>query len=141
MAIGTYGMDFQSRVPLPGLARSEDDWRLDFAQIISNRYRARKPYEYMVFNEVVVKTKEIVVHTFRQGDVDDPDLYAAEPLYNWQKSPQGEWVMEHSVEPPVWHRMADPSNYGHKYIITATLVEKKLTEYYLRFGNPVERIT
>ncbi len=95
----------------------------------------------MVLNEVVVKTKEIAVHTFMQGDVDDPDLYAAEPLYNWQKSPQGEWVMENSVEPPVWHRMADPANYGHKYIVTATFAEKKLTEYYLRFGNPVEKIT
>jgi hypothetical protein len=141
MAIGTYGMDFQARVPLPGLARSENDWRLDFSKIISNRYRTRKPHEYMVLNEVVVKTKEIAVYTFTQGDVDDPDLYAAEPLYNWQKSPQGEWVMENSVDPPVWHRMADPASYGHKYIVTATFAEKKLTEYYLRFGNPVEKIT
>lgn len=84
---------------------------------------------------MVVKTKEIIVHTFSMGDVDDPDLYAAEPLYNWQLTDQGKWVMENAVEIPVWHRMADIASFGHKYSITATFTEKKLTEYYLRFGN------
>ena len=97
--------------------------------------------DYMIIDDKVHQIHKVIVHRFRMGDVEDPDLYAAEPLYNWQKSPQGEWVMENSVEPPVWHRMADLANYGHKYVITATFVEKKLTEYYLRFGNLVERIT
>jgi hypothetical protein len=135
MAIRANGMDFQSRVPLPGLGRSEHDWRLDYAKILSNGHRSRKLMQYILLDEMVMITKEIVVHSFRQGDVEDPDLYAAEPLYNWQNTPQGEWVMKNAVEPPVWHRMADPANYGHKYIITATFIEKKLTEYYLRFGN------
>ena len=141
MAIGSHGMDFQARVPLPRLARSENDWRLDFQNIVSHRHRARKSGEYMVLNEVVVTTKEIVVHSFIMGDVEDPDLYAAEPLYNWQQSPIGQWVMERAIETPVWHRMADPINWGHKYLITATFQEKHITEYYLKFGNPVERIT
>ena len=82
-----------------------------------------------------MKTKEITVHSFQMGDVEDPDLMAAEPLWNWQQTPHGQWVMEHAVETPVWHRMGDPINWGHKYIITATFTEKKLTEYYLRWGN------
>jgi hypothetical protein len=141
MAIGTYGMDFQSRVPVPGVARSEDDWKLDHARILSNGHRARKPHEYCVLDEVVIKMKEIVVHSFSMGDVEDPDLYAAEPLWKWQNTDQGKWIMENAHETPVWHRMADLSSFGHKYIVTATLAEKKLTEYYLRFGDPVKNIT
>ncbi len=86
-------------------------------------------------------TKEIVVHTFQMGDVDDPDLYAAEPLYQWQQSDQGRWVMERAIETPVWHRMADPMSFGHKYLITATFQEKHITEFYLRFGNAYKGIS
>lgn len=135
MAIRTHGMDFQARVPVPGLAGSEHDWKLDFKKILSNGYRNPKRMQYLLLDEVVVITKEICVHTFTMGDVEDPDLYAAEPLYQWQQSLQGDWVMKNAIEPPVWHRMADPVSYGHKYMVTATFIEKKLTEYYLRFGQ------
>lgn len=91
--------------------------------------------QYLLRNEMVIETKEIVVHTFNMGDVDDPDLYAAEPLYQWQISAHGKWVMEHALETPMWSRMGDPMYYGHKYIITATFDSKTLTEYYLRFGK------
>jgi hypothetical protein len=52
----------------------------------------------------VVKFTDVKVHEFNMGDVEDPDLYAAQPLYEWQQSEQGKWIMEHAVEPPFWHR-------------------------------------
>ena len=89
----------------------------------------------IVDNEVIVK-KQIVVHTFTVGDVDDPDLYAAEPIYQWQQSEAGKWVMENCCDDaPIWHRHNDPASFGHRYTISATFAEKKLTEYYLRFGK------
>lgn len=136
MAIGSYGMDFQSRVPLPGVVpENETQWRTNFGKVLANGYRTRKLQQFIILDEVVVTTKEIVVHTFQMGDVDDPDLYAAEPLYQWQQSEQGRWVMSRALETPVWHRMADPQNWGHKYMVTATFQEKHITEFYLRFGN------
>jgi hypothetical protein len=134
MAIGAYGMDWQARVPLPRLAGSEHDWRLDFTQIVSGGHRTRKLNQYLFLDEMVVITKEIVVHSFTMGDVDDPDLYAAEPLYQWQISDHGKWVMERALETPVWHRMADQMSWGHKYVVTATFEEKYVTEFYLKFG-------
>ncbi len=142
MAITTYGMDFQSRVPLPRMvSEDETQWRTNFGKILASGHRPRKPMQYFVLGEVVVTTKEIVVHTFQMGDVDDPDLYAAEPLYQWQQSDQGRWVMERAIETPVWHRMADPMSFGHKYLITATFQEKHITEFYLRFGNAYKGIS
>ena len=129
-------MDFQSRVPLPSMVSAEEQqWRATFGKILANGHRTRKLQEFILLDEVVVTTKEIVVHTFQMGDVDDPDLYAAEPLYQWQQSDQGKWVMSRALETPVWHMMADPLSFGNKYMITATFQEKHITEFYLRFGN------
>ena len=79
--------------------------------------------------------KEVVVHTFTMGDVDDPDLYASQPLYEWEKSEQGQWIMKHSIETPTWHRMTDSTSFGYKYYITATLQGAQLTEWLLRHGK------
>jgi hypothetical protein len=92
-------------------------------------------YQYMVVGDRVEEIKEITVHTFTMGDVEDPDLYAAQPLIEWQDSEDGKWVMEHSVETPCWHRLADPISYGYKYSITAKLQGPRLTEWLLRKGK------
>ena len=87
---------------------------------------------YTVVGDRVEETKTVVVHEFTMGDVDDPDLYAAEPLWKWQQSEQGKWVMEHAVETPCWNRVADTYNYGYKYNVTAKLRGARLTEWFLR---------
>jgi hypothetical protein len=83
-----------------------------------------KPIEYKIINDQVVKFTDVKVHEFSMGDVEDPDLYAAQPLYEWQQSEQGKWIMEHAAEPPFWHRHTDPYNYGYKYYIIARLKEQ-----------------
>ena len=85
--------------------------------------------------QIVEEIHEVVVHRFRMGDVEDPDLYAAQPLWEWQESEAGKFVMEHAVETPIWHRQADLQNYGHQYVIVAELEKKKLSEFYLRFDK------
>lgn len=89
-------------------------------------------YRYMIINDLVEEVREVVVHTFTMGDVEDPDLYAAHPLWEWQQSEQGKWIMEHAVETPIWHRTVDVYNYGHKYSISAKLQGARLTEWLLR---------
>jgi hypothetical protein len=87
-------------------------------------------------NQLVVKEiHKVIVHRFRLGDVEDPDLYAAEPLYKWQESDPGKFVMEHAIDKPTWHRQLDQSTYGYQYVIEAELEMKKLSEYYLKYGK------
>jgi hypothetical protein len=90
---------------------------------------------FKVENDVVKEIHKVVVHQFTMGDVEDPDLYAAQPMWEWQESEQGKFVMEHSVSQPEWHRHVDYTMYGYKYAITAELETKKLSEFYLRWGN------
>ena len=95
---------------------------------------------HSIVNEVLIVKKQIIVHTFTVGDVDDPDLYAAEPMWQWQNTEAGKWVMENCCdEVPIWNRYLDPTSYGHKYMISAIFEEKKLTEFYLRFGNSAQK--
>lgn len=86
-------------------------------------------------HQLVEEMRIIVVHEFSIGDVEEPDLYAAQPLYNWEKSQQGQWIMANAVETPSWHRLADSTLMGYKYQIRAKLQGVKLTEWLLRYGH------
>ncbi len=88
--------------------------------------------KYIVLGDRVEEVKEFVVHSFSMGDVEDPDLYAAQPLYEWEKSDIGQWVMKNAADTPTWHRMADAVTYGYRYQIRAKFVGPSLTEYLLR---------
>jgi len=118
-----------------------DDWAInmptpeEYSNVPSGTYK----YPYQIIDDKIVEIKEITVYTFNVGDVEDPDLYAGEPLYKWQQSEMGQWVMEHSVETPSWHRMADLVTFGHKYAIRAKLSGKDLTYFYLKWQDSIDK--
>lgn len=91
-----------------------------------------EPPEVRLVNGRPVKISTVVVHEFTLGDVEDPDIYAAEPLLAWQKSAAGEWVMSHSVDQPQWHRTVY-AFYGYRYCITARLKEQDELFFKLKF--------
>lgn len=88
--------------------------------------------KYNMIGDRVEECKELTVHSFTMGDVEDPDLYAAQPLYEWQESEFGQWVMKNAADTPTWHRQADPISYGYKYVIRAKFMGPALTEMLLR---------
>lgn len=79
------------------------------------------------------KNIPITVHTITMGDVDDPDLYVAEPLINWESTEVGKWVMENSNPAPTWQRQIDPHCLGWRYSIVGYFSEQDLTYYNLKF--------
>ena len=89
--------------------------------------------EWKLIDDKVVKISDVKVHEFNMGDVEDPDLYAAQPLYEWQQSEAGKWVMENAVVTPFWHRTTDPYNYGYKYYVIARLKEQDQTYWTLKW--------
>lgn len=97
-------------------------------------------HQYNLIDDKVVEFKELIVHRFKMGDVEDPDLYAAQPLIEWQESEQGKWVMDHAVETPVWHRHIAPMNYHTDYAITAKLTAQDATFFILKWGNNIDRV-
>jgi hypothetical protein len=83
---------------------------------------------------------ELVVHEFSLGDVEDPDLYAAQPLIDWQNSEQGKFVMSHAVETPIWQRQVDPVSLGHRYYIVAKLNGKDYTFWWIKYQKNLTKI-
>lgn len=91
--------------------------------------------QYKIIDGQMQECRRVVVHHFSLSDVEDPDLWAAEPLYNWEQSEEGQWVMANAIEPPNWRRSLDYTFYGYKYVITAKFAGAKLTEWILRYGH------
>ena len=81
------------------------------------------------------EVRSIIVHSFTMGDVEDPDLYAAQPLIEWENSEIGQWIIDNAVETPSWHRIVDPGSYGYRYEIHAKLQGPVLTEWLLRYAD------
>jgi len=95
--------------------------------------------DYMIIEDKVHQIHKVIVHRFQMGDVEDPDLYAAQPLCEWQDSEMGKWIMERSVETPMWHRQHDNLNYGYQYAIEAWLKGADYSFWVLKWGNEVDK--
>ena len=84
-------------------------------------------------DELDSRSISIVCHTIKMGDVEDPDLFVAEPIYQWQQTEAGQWIMKNSAPTPSWHRHLDHMTYGYTYQIRAYLTPKQLTYWKLKF--------
>lgn len=102
---------------------------------LSPKIEPKYKNQFNVEDGKIIEVKNIVVHRFNVADVEDPELYAAEPILEWQNSEQGQWVMKHAVETPVWQRTVDYSLYSYSYCIIAKLTTKDLTYFYLKWGQ------
>ena len=98
-------------------------------------YKHYKAAEVKVVDGKAIKYSDVCVHQFKVGDVEDPDVYAGEPLWQWQQSEAGKWVMENAVETPYWMRAIDQFNWGHHYKIMARLSEQNQTYFRLKFNK------
>lgn len=95
--------------------------------------RLFKAPEYKMVDGKTVKYSDVIVHEFLMGDVEDPDLYAAQPLWDWQQTAAGQWVLEHAVEKPFWHRITNLHYYGLTYYVVARLSEQDQTYWALKW--------
>jgi len=93
------------------------------------------PVEYKIIDGQALRFRDVCVHEIRMGDVEDPDLFVAEPIWQWQQSEAGQFIMEHAEEKPYWIRSVDQQIFGHLYRIMARLSEKNEMFWQLKWGN------
>lgn len=98
-------------------------------------YRHWQPEETKIIDGKPVRFCDVCVHTIRLGDVDDPDIWVADPIWKWQNSEAGQYIMEHAVEQPYWTQHIDTWNYGYMYKIMARLSEKDRIFWELKWGG------
>lgn len=101
----------------------------------------KKLQKYIQIGDRVEEIHNVIVHRFKVGDVEDPDLYAAQPIITWQESEIGKWVMKHAAEQPMWHKHQHSYlMWGYQYAITAKLVGKDYTYWMLKYNNLVDTL-
>ena len=82
-----------------------------------------------------IRTKPIVFHKFQIGDVEDPWVYCAAPIYEWQTTEKGKWCAENCEGEMYLTSHADPVTYGYGFAIHGQLSDKNLTYYRLRWPD------
>lgn len=98
-------------------------------------YRHWQAEEVKLINDRAVRFSDVCVHEFTVGDVEDPEIYAAQPIWEWQESDAGKWVMENAVEQPYYIQGLDYNSWGHRYKIMARLSEQNQTFWSLKWGG------
>jgi hypothetical protein len=88
-----------------------------------SEYKHWQPEFTKIIDGKAVRFRDVCVHTFSVGDVDDPDIYAAGPIWDWQQTEAGKFVMSHAVGKPYWIQSMDSNSWGHVYKIIARLGE------------------
>ena len=76
-------------------------------------------------------TSKYILHEFRMSDVEDPEIYCAEPIYNWQQTPEGKFCMEKATDLQ-YHTQVDHMTMGYRVIITGYLSGKHATFWALK---------
>jgi hypothetical protein len=74
----------------------------------------------------------MIFYSFTMGDVEDPDIYAAGPILDWQQTEKGRWVMEHGTK-LTYHVSPDPTTLGYKVSITGFLNSEDEVYYNLKY--------
>jgi hypothetical protein len=88
---------------------------------------------YHLVGDRVEERRKVLLHEFIMGDVEDPELYAAQPLYEWQQTEMGQWCMENATNLEYQTQM-DHVTMGYRVIITGVLSGKYLTYFLLKKG-------
>ena len=74
----------------------------------------------------------MIFHTFSIGDSEDPEIYAAQPIWEWQQTEKGSWVMEHGLD-LAYTIQPDISSFGNKVAITGRLNQEDEVYYTLKY--------
>ena len=80
-------------------------------------------------------TFTVVLHEFRMGDVEDPYIYAAEPLSEWQQTEAGQWAMAHCVVQPEFVCHPSTEFWGYSVRVTGRLNESDYLYWQLKYGK------
>jgi hypothetical protein len=91
---------------------------------------------YMLHDDEVYEQHR--VHSFSMGDVEDPEIYAAQPIYDWQQTDHGQWVMKHGRD-PTFQIIPDPISFGYRVVITAHVTPRRWTEFCLKFVDEINK--
>ena len=112
-----------------------DRGRIDGLPAEQSQYR----FDTMVINGHAERIHNVIAHEFEIAALEDPVIEAGPKLFEWERSEQGQWVMAHALETPVWHKHEDPMHYLVRFVITAKLRGRDYTFWTMKWGSAKSR--
>ena len=76
-----------------------------------------------------------IVHTIEMEEFEDPEIYAAAPILEFEKTDKGRWLMANSYKQLEFTIQPNSRTYGWKVLIWSYLNEQDLTYYSLKWGE------
>ena len=64
-------------------------------------YTHWRPEETKLIEGKPVRFRDVCVHEIRMGDVEDPDIMVADPIWQWQQTDAGKFVNAKLIAPLV----------------------------------------
>ena len=104
-----------------------------FTHFPQSEFASRLVAETKILDGRPVCFRDVCVHEIRMGDVEDPDIYVAAPIWEWQQTDAGKFIMEHAVGKPYWIQHRDHSSYHLLYRIMARLSEQNEVFWRLKY--------
>lgn len=86
-----------------------------------------------VVNVTTDDSCKIILHEFTMMDCEDPQIYIAQPIYEWQKTEIGKWCMENATDLE-YHYNLEHTTMGYRVVITGALGGKNLSYFLLKKG-------
>lgn len=87
---------------------------------------------YKIIDDEVVTIHRVLVARF-ETFIGSAVRY--DDVREWFQSDPGQFVIRHALEQPKIESIVSPIHYVTNYYITADLEEKRLSEFYLRWGK------
>ena len=94
---------------------------------------SKQKWQYRVVDGKTIIDSEMIVYRFEVDWDLDVTIAAAAPIYEWEQSEAGKWVMEHAVEIPRWERFEDVHGFTVKFAVVARLAEQDQIVFRLKF--------
>ena len=83
---------------------------------------------------MALKTVKTLFYQFGMGDVEDPEIYVAQPIYEWQQTEKGKWCMENSIDPQ-YTIGADNNSWGYRVTLYGGLEDKDAVFFELKWSS------
>jgi hypothetical protein len=90
-----------------------------------DEYKHRRAAETKIVDGRPVRFRDVCVHTIK----------IAAPIWEWQQTNAGKFVMEHAVGKPYWIQQPDYASYHLLYRIMARLSEQNETFWRLKWDG------
>lgn len=93
--------------------------------------------KYNLIDGQVVEIVRAIVHRFTISDTPDYQEQAEELMAEWLATELGQFVLDHAVAEPEFHRVYDISAMGYSYAISAHFTAKDYTFLKLKWSNKI----